>query len=132
MGVRLAWRLAAALVAGGMGMGMGAAGAADGDFNLEYRVERADASRLSLDQCARVVEQAASQAGYRVSVDRYPGQLAVIAGGPQQGGWSYTVYCIAVDQKVAHVTQGVGYRPGNNAASFVNRVHAALLKAARS
>ena len=42
MGVRLAWRLAAALVAGGMGMGMGAAGAADGDFNLEYRVERAD------------------------------------------------------------------------------------------
>ncbi|MGV2981181.1 DUF6180 family protein [Camelimonas sp. ID_303_24] len=121
--------LAVALVSGGMATG--AARAADGDFGLEYRVERAEASRLSLDQCARVVEQAASQAGYRVSIDRYPGQLAVIAGGPPQGGWSYTVYCIAVDQKVAHVVQGISYRPGGNVAGFVNRVHAALLKAAR-
>lgn len=100
------------------------------DFNLEYRVDRADSARMSLDRCADIVQGEAKAAGYTQTVSRYPGQLVTVTGGPGGGGSSFIVHCIAVDQKTVSVVQAIDYRGRQGAtARFADRVQAALAKA---
>ncbi|TDR89861.1 DUF6180 family protein [Enterovirga rhinocerotis] len=111
---------------------MAASHAAANDFKLEYRVERTEAAALSLDQCADIVRKEAAEAGYTQSVDRHPGQLVTVTGGPSGGGSSFIVHCIAVDGKTVSVVQAIDYRGrGATAKRFADRVHAALTKAGR-
>ena len=103
-----------------------------GDFNLEYRVERAASAKLNLDQCAEIAQGEAKSAGYTQTVSRYPGQLVTVTGGPGGGGSSFIVHCIAVDQKTVSVVQAIDYRGRSGAtARFADRVQAALVKAAQ-
>jgi len=101
--------------------------AADGDFSLQYHVERTLSTDLDLDQCIDAVKSGASDAGYRMSTDRYEGKLGVISGGPKQGG-SLIAYCIVVDDKTVSVIQGLDYDAGSRSVSNVaDRIHDALL-----
>lgn len=110
----------------------GVSSAAEGDFRLDYRVERADVSTLPLQDCARIAQSVATKAGHRVTVETHPDRLAVISGGPAKGGWSFVVYCIVVGDRLAHVTQGISYGPDKSAAAgFVEQTHAALVKAGK-
>jgi hypothetical protein len=108
--------------------------AAASKFGLEYRVERASAAKLSVAACLDVAQRQSAALGYQTAVEnRYPGQLTVLASGPRAGGSSLIVYCIAVDQKTAFVVQAMDYsRPNSpDAARIADRVHAALLAAAK-
>lgn len=110
------------------------ASAASSKFGLEYRVERADSGKLSLDACFATAKRASAALGYVPAVEqRHPGQLAVFASGPGGGGASLTVYCIAVDRKTAYVVQAIDYSRPNSpqAAKVANQVHSALLAAGR-
>lgn len=110
------------------------ASAASGKFGLEYRVERADAGKLTLAACLAISEKASAALGY-VAAERkvYPGQLAVFASGPRKGGGSLTVYCIAVDRKVAYVVQALDYNQAQSSAArrAADSVHQALLRAVK-
>ena len=111
-----------------------AAHAQSSKFSLEYRVERSATAKLSVDACLETAKRASGALGYAPSVEnRFPGQLAVFASGPANGGSSLVVYCIAVDQKTAFVVQAMDYsRPNSPAAArAANQVQAALLAAAR-
>lgn len=111
------------------------AAAASSEFALEYRVERSAAAKLSIATCMNVAKQTSAALGYAPAMEnRYPGQLGVFASGPDAGGASLIVYCIAVDQKTAFVVQAIDYsRPNSPAAARVaDRVRAALLAAAKS
>ncbi|MFE0014855.1 DUF6180 family protein [Mesorhizobium sp. NPDC059054] len=106
--------------------------AASDTFHVAYNVERADASKLSIDTCAEIARQEAGDFGYVHSVDRTPGQLIVVSGGPAEGGASFLVYCIAVDNKTAYVVQGIDYRrQKSDAGKLADRVHKALLEASK-
>ncbi|MDG2521257.1 DUF6180 family protein [Caulobacter segnis] len=108
--------------------------AAASKFGLEYRVERSAAAKLSLSTCIDTAKRESAALGYAAAVEnRYPGQLAVFASGPNAGGASLIVYCIAVDQKTAFVVQAIDYnRPQSPAAARVaDKVHGAILAAAR-
>lgn len=108
--------------------------AASEKFGLEYRVERADAGKLTLATCLKTAEKASADLGF-VAAERqiYPGQLAMFASGPRAGGGSLTVYCIAVDRKTAYVVQALDYNRSQSAAAkrAADSVHQALLKASR-
>jgi hypothetical protein len=101
-------------------------------FNVAYHVERVDAAKLSIDRCAEIVQREAGDQGYLYAVDRTPGKLTVLSGGPRRGGASLLVYCIAVDGKTVHVVQGIDYqgRKGE-AGGLADRIHQALLEAGR-
>lgn len=108
--------------------------AASDKFAFEYRVERADAGRLSIPACLATAQRASAQLGYvPMTAKTYPGQLAVFAAGPRGGGGSLTVYCIAVERKTAFVVQALDYsRPQSVAAKrAADAVHQALLQAGR-
>lgn len=108
--------------------------AASETFGLEYRVERQDAGKLTLAACLAITEKASAALGY-VAAERkvYPGQLAVFASGPRKGGGSLTVYCIAVDRKVAYVVQALDYNQAQSSAArrAADTVHQALLRAVK-
>ena len=108
--------------------------AASEKFGLEYRVERADAGKLTLATCLKTAEKASADLGF-VPANRqtFPGQVAVFASGPRAGGGSLTVYCIAVDRKTAYVVQALDYNRAHSAAAkrAADSVHQALLRAAR-
>ncbi len=106
--------------------------AASDPFHVAYNVERADASKLSTDTCAEIAQREAGDYGYVHAVDRTPGQLIVVSGGPADGGASFLVYCIAVDNKTAYVVQGIDYsRQKSSAGALADRVHKALLEAGK-
>ncbi|TWS96314.1 DUF6180 family protein [Reyranella sp. CPCC 100927] len=79
------------------------------DFNLTYHVERTPAARLSIETCSNAVAQTARQAGLRVDVKNYPGQLATVVGG-RDGSGAFVAQCIAVDGTTVSVIQGIDYR----------------------
>ncbi|MES2036161.1 MAG: DUF6180 family protein [Pseudomonadota bacterium] len=125
--------LTLAVAAGCLSLSATSASAAS-KFGLEYRVERTDSGKLSLDTCLATAKRASAAVGYAPAVEnRYPGQLAVFASGPAAGGASLTVYCIAVDRKTAYVVQAIDYsRPNSPQAKKVaDQVHAALVAAGR-
>ncbi|MET0250395.1 MAG: DUF6180 family protein [Sphingobium sp.] len=123
-----------ALVAVAAGVCQAPAQAASEKFGLEYRVERADAGKLTLATCLKTAEKASADLGF-VAANRqtFPGQLAMFASGPRAGGGSLTVYCIAVDRKTAYVVQALDYNRAQSAAAkrAADSVHQALLKASR-
>jgi len=101
-------------------------------FNVTYHVERAEASKLSLDRCAEIAQQGAADTGYVSSADRHPGKLIVVSGGPAEGGASFLAYCIAVDGKTASVVQGIDYRrQKSTAGALADRVHGSLVEASK-
>ncbi|MBR2814219.1 MAG: hypothetical protein IKE60_06185 [Reyranella sp.] len=106
--------------------------AAPDTFNVAFNVERIDAAKLSIDRCAEIAQQEAGDQGYSYSVNRTPGKLMVVSGGPAQGGASLLVYCIAVDNKTAYVVQGIDYqRQKGSAGRLADRIHKALLEASK-
>ena len=106
--------------------------AASDQFNVTYNVERVDASKLSLDECAEIAQREAGSNGYVHSVNQTSGKLAVVSGGLAQGGASLLVYCIAVDDHTAYVVQGIDYQQEKgNAGALADRIHEALLEASK-
>jgi hypothetical protein len=103
--------------------------AADDDFKVTYHVERTSSKLMSLDQCTDLIERLAKEAGYRVDVSRYPGQLGVISGG-SAGSGSFLSHCISVDDKTVSVIQGLDYGPQKGpVGEFADRTHQALIAA---
>ncbi|MGU3496724.1 DUF6180 family protein [Xanthobacteraceae bacterium A53D] len=102
--------------------------AASDEFLLEHRVDRIDASVLSLDACSEIVQSVAQQAGLTRSVNRFPGQLVTITGGPRDGGLAFIVHCIAVDGKTVAVVQALDYSNQKApAAALADKMRAALI-----
>lgn len=125
-------RISMACAALFLSLGLPTAHAASDTFNVTYNVERADASKLSIDRCAEIVQREAGDEGYLHSVDRTPGKLVVVSGGPAEGGASLIAYCIAVDGKTAYVVQGIDYQRRKSAAgALADRIHEALTEAGR-
>lgn len=101
------------------------------DFNLTYHVERSDADKLSLDDCAAVAEKEAGIAGYAIAAQRFPGQLVVLSGGTPRVG-ALTVYCIAVEDKTVSVVQGTDYTgKKGRLAELADAIHLGMTKAAK-
>lgn len=101
--------------------------AANDDFEITYHIERTPSRSMSLDQCMDMIEREARAAGYRIVINKHPGQLGVISGGPVKGG-SFVSHCIVVDDKTVSVIQGLDYSPRKGAVgAFADRVHQALI-----
>ncbi|GLK57045.1 hypothetical protein JOD31_003078 [Methylopila capsulata] len=108
--------------------------AASDEFGLDYRVERRDAGRFSIESCIAAAQTAADAAGLVTTVDKlHPGELGVLAAGPRGGGGSLIVYCIGVDRKTVFVVQAMDYMRRDSAAAsaLADSVHGALMKASR-
>lgn len=105
--------------------------AAEDAFMVTYHVERAPSEALSLDACTDLIERQAQEAGYRVAVSRFEGQLGVVSGGPGAGG-AFVSHCIAVDDKTVSVVQGLDYSTAKGpVGAFADRVHKALVDAGK-
>ncbi len=112
-------------------LGAAPAAWANDPFMITYHVERTPAAALSLDQCTDMIESQARTAGYSVVVNRYTGQLGIVSGGPSSGG-AFISHCIAVDDKTVSVIQGLDYAPAKGpVGDFADRVHEALMAAAK-
>lgn len=109
------------------------ASGANSRFGLGYNVERFEASRFSIDRCLATVEAASGSLGFVAAARKvHPGELAVFASGPRNGGGSLTVYCMAVGDKTASIVQVLDYSQRDSAAAqrTAETVHRALLRAA--
>lgn len=108
--------------------------AASERFALEYRVERADAGRLSVPACLATAERASAAIGYVPALrNTFQEPLAVFSSGPRGGGAALIVTCIGVGPKTAYVVQAIDYfHPESPAAKrAAGAVAQALLRASR-
>lgn len=100
---------------------------ASDDFKLNYRIERTEATKLSLAQCTQILRQTAQEMRIPASVSDESQPAVAVFGGPGDGKGSIVAYCITAGDKTVHLVQGIGYRPGSSVAAYVYKAHRALL-----
>ena len=101
------------------------------DFGLEYAVERAPATQLSMAQCAAAVKRGSQAAGYLTRIEQDQGASRIFVSGPKGDGRSLVAYCIQAGSTTVYVVQAFDYAgPGGVEAARVKQAVVTALKQA--